>query len=97
MVRRAPRLDANQQAIVEALRTIPDVSCYSLAGVANGIPDLLVGVHQQTYLVEVKDGEKAPSAQTLTPDQVRFIGNWTGSPVVVLTSVDTAISWVSRL
>ena len=41
--RAAHRLDANQAVIVEALCAELDVSVFSLAGVAPGCPDLLVG------------------------------------------------------
>ena len=40
MPRRAHRLDANQDEIVNALCAEPDVSVFSLAGVAAGCPDL---------------------------------------------------------
>ena len=56
MPRRAHRLDANHAVIVEALCAEPDVSVCSLAGVAAGCPDLLVGIRGVTHLVEVKDG-----------------------------------------
>ena len=56
MPRRAHRLDANQDVIVNALCAVPDVSVCSLAGVAAGCPDLLVGIRGVTHLVEVKDG-----------------------------------------
>ena len=59
MPRRAPRLDANQDVIVDALCAAPDVSVCSLAGVAAGCPDLLVGIHGVTHLVEVKDEARA--------------------------------------
>ncbi len=40
MPRRAHRLDANQDVIVNVLCAVPDVSVCSLAGVAAGCPDL---------------------------------------------------------
>ena len=96
MPRRAHRLDANQEAIVNALCAAPDVSVCSLAGVAAGCPDLLVGVRGVTHLVEVKDGAKPPSRRTLTLDQRRWIERWHGAPVVVLTDDVTARAWVQR-
>ena len=95
-MRMRPRVDANQQAIVAALRAVHGVSVFSLAGVADGCPDLLVGIAGLTYLVEVKDGDRIPSEQTLTDDQVRFIERWEGSPVVILRSAQLAADWVRR-
>ena len=96
MPRRAPRLDANQDVIVDALCAAPDVSVFSLAGVAAGCPDLLVGIQGVTHLVEVKDGAKPPSRRTCTPEQRRWIERWRGAPVVVLTDDATARAWVQR-
>ena len=96
MPRRAHRLDANQDVIVQALRAEPDVSVFSLAGVAAGCPDLLVGIQGVTHLVEVKDGAKPPSRRTCTPEQRRWIERWHGAPVVVLTDEQTAREWARR-
>ena len=95
MPRRAHRLDANQDVIVNVLCAEPDVSVFSLAGVAAGCPDLLVGIRGVTHLVEVKDGAKPPSRRTFTPDQRRWIERWRGAPVVVLTDAQTAREWVA--
>ena len=95
MPRRAHRLDANHEAIVNALYCAePDVSVFSLAGVAAGCPDLLVGIKGVTHLVEVKDGAKPPSRRRFTPEQRRWIERWHGAPVVVLTDEQTAQAWV---
>ena len=96
MPRRAHRLDANQDVIVNALCAVPDVSVFSLAGVAAGCPDLLVGIKGVTHLVEVKDGAKPPSRRRFTPEQRRWIERWHGAPVVVLTDEETARAWVQH-
>ena len=82
--------------IVDALCAEPDVSVFSLGGVAAGCPDLLVGIRGVTHLVEVKDGAKPPSRRTFTPDQRRWIERWHGAPVVVLTDEETARAWVQH-
>ena len=97
MPRRAPRLDANQNVIVDALCAVLDVSVFSLAGLAAGCPDLLVGIKGVTHLVEVKDGAKPPSRRTFTPEQRQWIARWRGGPVVVLTDDATAREWVQRV
>ena len=71
-MRRAARTDANQAEIVAALRKA-GASVTSLAGVADGCPDLLVGRAGQTLLMEVKDGTKKPSDRKLTPDQQAYV------------------------
>ena len=96
-MRRAGKIDSNQRAIVQCLR---DEGCtvHSLAGVGHGMPDLLIGFgFLHTYLVEVKNGEKPKSAQTLTPDQERWISNWQGHPVVILRDVKQARDWIRRM
>ena len=95
-MRRAARLDGNHGAVVAALKSA-GLSVQSLAGLGDGVPDLLVGLAGQNYLVEVKDGEKCPSRQKLTPDQQRFFLGWKGKPPVVLTSAGAAASWARQV
>ena len=90
------RVDANQKSIVDALRA-EGLSVCSLAGLGNGVPDLLIGANGRTFLAEIKDGEKCPSHRTLTPDQVQWIERWTGSEVRILTDTDQATSWARRI
>jgi hypothetical protein len=90
-MRRAAKVDANQAEIAAALRTA-GATVYSLAAVGNGIPDLLVGFRRGTWLLEVKDGKKPPSARELTPDQVRFHSEWFGGPCMVVNSTEEALA-----
>ena len=96
-MRRAARIDDNHGAIVEALLSVSGVSVHSLAGVANGCPDLLVGARGLTFLCEIKDGDKPPSRRLLTPDQRKWIGEWNGSAVIILTNAEQARSWARRI
>jgi hypothetical protein len=89
-VRRAARLDANHAEIVEAFKAA-GCGVLSLAGLGNGVPDLLVvgpdamrGGDLALFLVEIKDGSKPKSQQALTADQVRFHADW---PVFIVRSV----------
>lgn len=86
---RAAKADANQGAIVAALRKI-GCSVQPLHTVGRGVPDLLVGIRGHNLLLEVKDGAKPPSAQKLTADQVEWHGAWRGH-VEVVNSVEQAI------
>lgn len=90
-MRRAAKVDANQSAVVKALRQL-GYSVESLAAVGNGVPDLLVGRNGRTFLLEVKDGSKPPSARALTEHQVQWHQRWKGTPVVVVTGVNEAIA-----
>ena len=91
MTRLRPRTDGNQTEVVAALRKSGASVC-SLAGQADGVPDLLVGWRGKTILIEVKDSSKPPSARKLTPAQVRWHAEWTGQPVHVVNSVEDALA-----
>jgi hypothetical protein len=90
---RAAKIDANQEAVVTALRAA-GATVQSLAGVGKGVPDLLVGYKGQTMLMEVKDGFKAPSAQLLNKDQLRWHGGWKGGALAVVDSPDAALRMI---
>ena len=89
-MRRAAKIDANQSAIVDALRKC-GAFVQSLAAVGNGCPDLLIGYRGRTILLEVKDGSKVPSAQKLTPDQLNWHGGWNGSTLAVVNDIEGAL------
>ena len=89
MARRASRTDANQVAIVDALRKV-GASVMPLHGVGMGCPDLLVGFRGVNLLVEVKDGDKVPSARRLTDMQTKWHIVWNGQ-VAVVTSPEDAL------
>lgn len=92
-MRIAAKIDRNQPEIVQALRKI-GCTVQTLAAIGRGVPDLLVARNGGLWLIEVKDGEKPPSARKLTPDQIEWHKNW-ASPVYVVNSVDEAIAVVS--
>jgi hypothetical protein len=77
-MRRAARTDNNHARIVDALRAA-GCSVESLADVGRGVPDLLVGVRGETYLLEVK-GPRGFA----TPDQRAWWDRWRGRrPIIV--------------
>jgi len=92
-VRLAARTDDNQARIVNALRR---AGCHvlSLAAVGNGCPDLLVfrgcGDGGKLFMLEVKDGAKAPSKRRLTRHQEIFHREW-GSVIHVVKNEDEAL------
>lgn len=88
---RAKRVDQNQKDVVKALRN-SGAYVFHLHEVGQGCPDLLVGINNQTYLVEVK----MPKGK-FTDAQVKFMAKWTGSPVIRITSVEEAIAFVKNM
>lgn len=101
---RAKRRDANEAAIVAALRAI---GC-SVAALdqGDGVPDLLVGRNGVTLLLEVKNpdaagftipgGIRRKGRGTLRPAQVEWFAAWRGSPVIEVVSVEEAIAAVEE-
>jgi hypothetical protein len=82
---RAAKVDDNQKEIVKALRNL-GCSVQHLHNVGAGCPDLLVGYKGFNILLEVKDGNKSPSQQKLTPDQIIWHRDWRGHVDVVNSS-----------
>ena len=76
-MRKRGRVDANQAEIVNGLRKI-GATVISTANIGKGFPDLCVGFRGKNYLIEVKDGEKSPSARKLTKDEEIFFKYWSG-------------------
>lgn len=91
MARRAAKVDGNQAAIVAALEAA-GCAVQSLAGVGNGVPDLLCWKALDKYgngpgryfLIECKDGSG------FTPAQKRWHSSWPG-PAHVANSVEDAL------
>jgi len=84
-MRRAARVDANQEQIVSALRA---AGAYVWI---IGLPvDLLVGYKNHTFLVEIKTDSK----KRLTKLQADFFENWSGSTLARIDSPDAAIRMI---
>jgi hypothetical protein len=66
----------------------------------NKIVDALRGagavVRIVTILMEVKDGDKVPSARKLTEAEQKFFDEWTGGMLVVVNSVGEALEILKR-
>ena len=93
-MRRAMRVDANQEQIVSALRARG--AGVRVISQGDGIPDLLVGYRGFTILMEVKDGQKVPSARKLTPAEQKFFDDWQGGMLVIVNSVEEALETLKR-
>ena len=88
-MRYANRIDANQNAIVDALRECG--ATVRIISQGAGIPDLLVGYNGYTILMELKDGSKPPSARRLTEDEQKFFDEWRGGMLAIINSVEEAL------
>jgi Holliday junction resolvase len=88
MSRHARRVDANQGAVVEALRE-RGWFVASLASTGRGVPDLLIARKGVMKLIEVKDGAKIPSARKLTTKEALFAFHMqqAGCPVIRVESI----------
>ena len=93
-MRHAARIDANQEQIVAALRAMG--ATVRIVTQGNGLPDLLVGFRGVTILMEVKDGQKVPSARKLTLAEQKFFDEWRGGIVAIVNSVDEAIDLLKK-
>jgi hypothetical protein len=91
------KLDSNHKAVVDALEA-RGAEVQSLASLGGGVADLLVSAtygrttrYKALTLLEVKDGDKAPSRRELTPDQIAWHKRF---PVTVVNSPQEAITAV---
>ena len=83
--RYAPKLDANQRQIVDALRAA-GVTVQLLSRVGGGCPDLLCGAGGVSYLLEVKRPGQKPR-----PEQIEWAARWRGVAVQVVTNEREAL------
>ncbi len=90
-MRHRRRADANQPEIVSALRQA-GCSVEVLSDVGRGVPDLLVGIHNRTYLLEVKSPQEKCSTA-----EANWHHNWRGYPVAIVRNQDEALFAVGMI
>jgi hypothetical protein len=88
---RAKRRDANHADIRDNLRQVPGMRVADTADLGNGFPDLVVGWMGNIHLIEIKDENKPPSKQKLTPDEKKFFAQWEGFRVHRINSFIQAL------
>ena len=88
MMRHAKRVDANQDAIVTALR-----AAGAYVWIISLPVDLLVGYKGHTFLVECKTDHK----KRLTALQANFFETWSGSTLARVDSPDAALRMIGIL
>lgn len=86
-MRRAAKVDQNQEEIVTALRSA-GATVQSLAPIGKGCPDLLVSFRQGMFLLEVKSGKEQPNEL-----QRKWHIAWQ-APVYVVRSAEEALGVV---
>ena len=84
-MRRRARIDANQPAIVKALREA-GASVLHLHELGHGKPDICVGWRGKNYLFEIKDPTKPPNQRALTEDEKAVHLAWSGQIAVIETA-----------
>lgn len=94
-MRRAAKVDSNHAEIVSAFRKF-GCSVLPLHTVGGGCPDICVGKNRKSVLVEIKDGNKPPSARELTKDEQKFHEGWLGS-LFIVKGLDDVIALVKGL
>ena len=87
-MRHAKRTDANQEAIVKALR---DAGAY--VWIISLPVDLLVGYKGHSFLVEIKTDAR----KRLTALQADFFENWSGSTLARVDSPEAALRMIGLL
>jgi hypothetical protein len=85
------RTDKNHAEIIKALRKIPNLSVFSTHEVGKGFPDIVIGYKGINYLIEIKDGNKPPSARKLTDCEVKFHQDWRGQ-IKIITNLDEVLN-----
>jgi len=84
-MRRAARVDANQNAIVSDLRKM-GCSVAITSALGKGFPDIVVGWCGRNYLFEIKDPKQPPSRRCLTADEEDFYIGWQGQYAIILNA-----------
>lgn len=80
------RVDDNQTKVVKALRQC-GFSVAITSSIGKGFVDLVIGKNGVNLLVELKDGEKPPSARKLSEDEELFHAAWRGK-VIIANNID---------
>lgn len=89
-MRRAAKVDDNQNEIVKGLRDY-GASVLITSQLKNCF-DILVGYNGVNYIMEIKDGNKPPSQRKLSDGELNFKNTWKGGVYYVVNSLTEAIN-----
>jgi hypothetical protein len=87
-LRRAAKVDDNQQEIIAAFRKAG--ASVKPVHTVKGFVDVVVGINGKNMLVEIKDGNKVKSKRKLTEKEQEFHSGWKGSIHIVESLDDVA-------
>jgi hypothetical protein len=87
---RANKVDANQPAIVDALRKV-GIRVVLLNAVGNGCPDIACHWRGVWTFLEIKSPAGPPSSRNLTPEQNKFHREHAEARIAVVTTPEEAI------
>jgi len=94
-MRRAAKVDSNHGVIRDAFRSM-GCSVADTFQLGGGFPDMVVAISGVNVLVEVKDGDKPPSARRLTKDEQEFRDGW-GGPYEIVETIEDAHRLVNEM
>lgn len=87
MIRRKAKRDASEPEIVNALR-----ASGAYVWRLDQPVDLLIGFQDQMFIAECKTGKGK-----LNKNQIEFIEQWKGPPVVILRTAEDALDWLCEI
>lgn len=80
-MRYAAKIDRNQPEVVKLFRKLGWTVL--IISQLKSCCDICVSKNGRTIMVEIKDGEKPPSSQKLTPGEIKFKDAWQGEYRIV--------------
>lgn len=86
------RTDANHALLMQTFRKL-GCSIIDLSAVGKGCPDLAIGKHGKTALVEIKRDDKAKH----TPAQLEFMAGWHGGTLATVRDIEGAVRLVHMM
>ena len=86
---RAARIDSNQVEVVKALRAA-GITVAITSALGDGFVDAVCGYRNLNVMLEIKDGNKPPSARALTVAERNFHDTW-GGQIAVVDSPEAAV------
>ena len=96
------RIDSNQKEITQALRDA-GITVFVTSELGRGFVDLVSSYSPtgkkedgRTYLIEIKDGNKPPSARKLTPSEQQFHDIWQDE-ILIIESLDDVKEFLKGL
>lgn len=94
-MRRKFRKDSNQQSIVNALKKI-GASVVDASNIGGGFPDLIIGYHKKTYLIEIKNKDNWYGKRGGSTSQKTFRTDWKGDQIYTFTDVEQIIELLNK-